>query len=178
MFFVIFGVRSTLSSTLFLMTHFTTIAPVCLVRSNSLIASALLFLVLLPQQVRLHAQHPRYTHRRQQQQKHLQRALASEHLVLGLERAGGEEHEDEHVEKAWGRHSSSRPVGDPFEDDAADKVAENGLKEEDLGNKFGPDIRGLFEVDVIWDLETDRKRHLILLSVFSGSASSVAYARG
>jgi len=160
MFSVLFTVPSGNSTTLFFLGHISTVTPMAIIRSDSSVASTLLLLVFLPQQVWLHAQHPRHADGCQQQQEHLEWALTPEHFILWLEGARREEHKDEHVEQARGRHSGSGPVCDPFEDDATDEITEDGLEEEDLGDKFGPDVNALLEVDMVRNLEANRKRHM------------------
>lgn len=140
-----------------------------LVSGNSSVASTLLFLVLLPQKVRLHTQHPWHADCSQEQQENLKRALSSKHLgftnqlavlVLGTEGTRREEHENEHVEKP-GRWDARRgPVGDPFENDADNEITKDGLEEQDLGNELGPDVEWFLEVKMIRDLKANRKGHL------------------
>jgi len=126
-----------------------------------LVSLSLDLLVLLQQQVRLQAQHPRHADQRDQQQDRLQRRLSSEELFLGIDGSRREEHVDEHVEETGRRDESGlSPVDGPLVDDADDEVTEDGLHEEELGDEFGVDGHVLFEVDVVGDLEADGEGHL------------------
>jgi len=144
-----------------------------------LVPLSLDLLMLLQQQVRLQAQHPRHAHQRDQQQDRLQRCLSSEELFLGIDGSGREEHVDEHVEES-GRGDETRlsPVDGPLVDDADDEVTEDGLHEEELGDEFGVDGHVLFEVDVVGDLKADGEGHLVRKErARSGKVSSSSFRR-
>ena len=117
-------------------------------------------LVLLPEHVRLQAQHPRHTDERNKQQHNLNKALTGVQLRALIDRSGREEHVDQHVEQSGGRRGGLGPVDRPLVDDANDEVAEDGPHEEDLRDELGVNVERLLEVDVVRDLETDGEGHL------------------
>lgn len=117
-------------------------------------------LMLLVQHVWLEAEHPRHAHQRDQEQHDLDETLAGVELRLRIDSAGGEEHVDEHVEETGRGGRGLGPVDRPLVDDAHDEVAKDAPHEEDLGDELGVDVEVLLEVQVVRDLEADRKRHL------------------
>lgn len=117
-------------------------------------------LMLLVQHVWLEAEHPRHTHQCDQEQHHLDESLARVELRLRIDSAGGEEHVDEHVEETGRGGRGLGPVDRPLVDDADDEVAKDAPHEEDLRDELGVDVEVLFKVQVVRDLEADRKRHL------------------
>lgn len=126
-----------------------------------LVALALNLVVLLDDEVRLEAQHPRHTDEREQDEEDLEGGLAGEELLLGVDVSGTEEHVDEHVEQAGRRdHAGRGPVDTPLVDDADDEVAEDGLHEEELGDELGVDGSVVLESEVVGDLQADGESHL------------------
>jgi hypothetical protein len=117
-------------------------------------------LMLLVQHVWLEAEHPRHAHQRDQKQHDLDEALARVELRLRIDSAGGEEHVDEHVEETGRGGRGLGPVDRPLVDDADDEVTKDAPHEEDLGDELGVDVEVLLKVQVVRDLEADRKRHL------------------
>lgn len=79
----------------------------------------------------------------------------------GLDRPGGKEHVNQHVEQSRWTCRRLRPVDTPLVDDANNEVAKDGVEEEHLGDKFGVNVERFLEMDVVWHLETDCKSHLL-----------------
>lgn len=144
-----------------------------------LVALAGRLVVLLDDEVGLHAQHPGDADEREQDEDRLKIGLAGVELVLGLDRARREEHVDEHVEQARRRDEAGlRPVDAPLVDDADDEVAKDRLHEQDLGHELGVDRPVVLEAEVVRDLQADGERHLWRAGREGGSVGKAARRRG
>lgn len=102
--------------------------------------------VVLPAQVqRLEEQQDGHAGEGHEQQNDLDGALALVQRVV--DRAGLQEHVDEHVEQAGRRAAArSRPVDGPFIEYREDKIAEDGLKKDHARDEVAPDVDGGLEV--------------------------------
>lgn len=106
--------------------------------SDALISLRSDLLMLFIQDIWLETKHPRYANRRDDDKPQLDGSLTSVERFLRSNSTGLEEHGNQHIEE-FGNGSTVgfTPVRAPFDDDADDEVAEDGLEEEHLGNELG-----------------------------------------
>jgi hypothetical protein len=101
--------------------------------------------VVLPAEVeRLQEQHDWDLNDGKEQEDYLHCALAV--IQFLSDRAGRQEHVNEHVQERRGLFTNSIPVDAPFPDDGQDEVAEDALEEDHAGNEVAPDVDWRLEV--------------------------------
>lgn len=128
------------------------------------IALPLNLLHLFVLQVRLRDEQPRHTYTGHQQEDDLHGALSRVKLRFRLDYPRSEHHADEHVEERRRLRGRLAPINGPLVQDADNEIAENGLQEDHLRDKVGPDVGVPLETNVVGNLKTDRESHLHVMA--------------